>query len=326
MQPDRVRGLAPPDGRDDRRPRPARRERRRRPRSWRRSRRSAMVERVLAKGETKSSIITRAGLQVDLRVVPLEAWGAAMIYFTGSKPHNIRIREMAVRKGLKLNEYGLFRRQVRRADRREHRGGGLREARPAVDPADAARGPRRGRGGARRARCPTCSPQTQHPRATCTRTPTSRTGSPPLEQMLETASALAVRVLRGHRPRAEPVHAADDRREDARAARRSCGRSRPRYPKMTLLHGTELNIDPDGRRRLGPGVPRGVRRLRRVSPLALQPAEGRDDPPDRPGDGEPARARDRAPDDAARSTSASRSSSTSTRSSRPRRGPAPRSR
>ena len=88
-------------------------------------------------------------------VVPLEAWGAAMIYFTGSKAHNIRIREMAVRKGLKLNEYGLFRRQVRNADRRRDRGGGLRAARPSVDPADASRGPRRGRGGARRRRCPT---------------------------------------------------------------------------------------------------------------------------------------------------------------------------
>src|SRR4029450_12084622 len=54
-------------------------------------------------------ILTRKGLQVDLRVVPLEAWGAAMIYFTGSKAHNIRIREMAVRKSLKLNEYGLYR-------------------------------------------------------------------------------------------------------------------------------------------------------------------------------------------------------------------------
>src|SRR5688572_10443943 len=68
-----------------------------------------VVERVLAKGDKKTSVITRKGLQVDLRLVPLEAWGAAMIYFTGSKAHNIRIREMAVRKGLKLNEYGLFR-------------------------------------------------------------------------------------------------------------------------------------------------------------------------------------------------------------------------
>ncbi|MDX6596041.1 MAG: polymerase, partial [Solirubrobacterales bacterium] len=67
-----------------------------------------VVDRVIARGDTKSSVLTRTGLQVDLRVIPLEAWGAAMIYFTGSKAHNIRIREMAVRQGLKLNEYGLY--------------------------------------------------------------------------------------------------------------------------------------------------------------------------------------------------------------------------
>jgi len=65
---------------------------------------AGMVDRVLARGDTKSSVLTRTGIQIDLRVVPLESWGAAMIYFTGSKAHNIRIREMAVRKGLKLNE------------------------------------------------------------------------------------------------------------------------------------------------------------------------------------------------------------------------------
>jgi DNA polymerase (family 10) len=63
---------------------------------------------VLASGETKSSIVTAKGLQVDLRVVEPNVWGAAMIYFTGSKAHNIRIREIAVRKRLKLSEYGLF--------------------------------------------------------------------------------------------------------------------------------------------------------------------------------------------------------------------------
>jgi len=67
------------------------------------------VDRILTKGETKSSILTTKALQVDLRVVAPEVWGAALIYFTGSKAHNIRIREMAVRRGLKLNEYGLFR-------------------------------------------------------------------------------------------------------------------------------------------------------------------------------------------------------------------------
>jgi len=66
------------------------------------------VERVIARGDTKTSIRTTKGLQVDLRVVPTGCWGAALQYFTGSKAHNIRTREIAVRKGLKLSEYGLF--------------------------------------------------------------------------------------------------------------------------------------------------------------------------------------------------------------------------
>src|ERR1019366_7920380 len=66
------------------------------------------VERVVASGDTKTSIRTTLGLQVDLRVVPPSSWGAALQYFTGSRAHNIRIREIAVRKKLKLSEYGLF--------------------------------------------------------------------------------------------------------------------------------------------------------------------------------------------------------------------------
>ncbi len=68
-----------------------------------------LVDRVLAHGPTKSSVVTTKGIQVDLRVVPAKVWGAALQYFTGSKAHNIRIRELAVRAGLKLSEYGLFR-------------------------------------------------------------------------------------------------------------------------------------------------------------------------------------------------------------------------
>src|SRR5207244_7397586 len=63
---------------------------------------------VIAKGETKTSIRTTKGLQVDLRVVPPDAWGAALQYFTGSKEHNVRTREIAVHQKLKLSEYGLF--------------------------------------------------------------------------------------------------------------------------------------------------------------------------------------------------------------------------
>jgi DNA polymerase (family X) len=63
---------------------------------------------VIGSGPTKTSVRTTAGLQVDLRVIPLDAWGAALQYFTGSQAHNVAIREMAVRKKLKLSEYGLF--------------------------------------------------------------------------------------------------------------------------------------------------------------------------------------------------------------------------
>jgi len=66
------------------------------------------VERVLVSGETKSSIVTFDGIHVDLRVVKPESYGAALAYFTGSKAHNIRIREIAMKNGLKINEYGVF--------------------------------------------------------------------------------------------------------------------------------------------------------------------------------------------------------------------------
>jgi DNA polymerase (family 10) len=66
------------------------------------------VERVLGQGETKSSVRLAGGYQVDVRVVPRESRGAAMQYFTGSKAHNIVLRDRAIQRGYKLNEYGLF--------------------------------------------------------------------------------------------------------------------------------------------------------------------------------------------------------------------------
>ncbi len=64
---------------------------------------------VLARGETKSSVRLKCGLQVDLRVLEEESYGAALHYFTGSKAHNVAIRERAKEKGLKVSEYGVFR-------------------------------------------------------------------------------------------------------------------------------------------------------------------------------------------------------------------------
>jgi len=72
------------------------------------------VAEVLAHGETKSSIRLREGIQVDLRVVEPACFGAALQYFTGSKQHNIRVRELAQRRGLKVSEYGVFREESER--------------------------------------------------------------------------------------------------------------------------------------------------------------------------------------------------------------------
>jgi DNA polymerase (family 10) len=63
---------------------------------------------ILAQGETKGSIVTADGTQLDLRVVEKDSFGAALQYFTGSKSHNVRLREIARRSGLKINEYGIF--------------------------------------------------------------------------------------------------------------------------------------------------------------------------------------------------------------------------
>lgn len=68
-----------------------------------------LVDKVLARGETKQRVRLRSGLELDLRVVPDESYGAALQYFTGSKEHNIVIRRRAQQRGLKVNEYGVFR-------------------------------------------------------------------------------------------------------------------------------------------------------------------------------------------------------------------------
>jgi len=66
------------------------------------------VKKVLAKGETKSSIYTKDGFDIDLRVVSEKSYGSALQYFTGSKEHNIALRKIAIEKNLKLSEYGVF--------------------------------------------------------------------------------------------------------------------------------------------------------------------------------------------------------------------------
>jgi DNA polymerase (family 10) len=200
------------------------------------------VDRVLARGDTKSSVRTTKGLQVDLRVVEPAVWGAALQYFTGSKAHNVRIREMAVRKGLKLSEYGLFRAKSGKLivaeteeevyDRlglpwipptlREDRGevqAALEGALPEVIQEKDIRGD--------------------------LHTHTNLTdGLAPLEEMIETARGrkLAYYAVTDH---AELLYMQRMTRDKALAQRNRL-RQLERKGKMALLHGSELNIQPDG--------------------------------------------------------------------------------
>ncbi len=66
------------------------------------------VKEVLSKGETKSTVVTKIGLQVDIRTLDKKSFGAALQYFTGSKAHNVALRDRAKRMGLKISEYGVF--------------------------------------------------------------------------------------------------------------------------------------------------------------------------------------------------------------------------
>ena len=77
------------------------------------------VDEIVSQGGTRSTVVFRSGLQVDVRVVPRESYGAALFYFTGSKDHNIALRNLALDQGLKVNEYGVFRDEERIAGETE---------------------------------------------------------------------------------------------------------------------------------------------------------------------------------------------------------------
>ena len=77
------------------------------------------IREVVARGSTRATVVLEDGLQVDLRVVPAASFGAALHYFTGSKAHNIRVRRRGLKRGLKINEYGVFKNNHRLAGKTE---------------------------------------------------------------------------------------------------------------------------------------------------------------------------------------------------------------
>jgi DNA polymerase/3'-5' exonuclease PolX len=143
------------------------------------------VQEVVSRGNTRTSVRLRGGLQIDLRAVAAESFGAALVYFTGSKAHNIALRRIAQERGLKINEYGVFKGVARIAGDTEasvYRAVGLPEILPEL---------REDRGEIEAARAGRCrnSSRTRTSGAICTSTPKpptdttrSRTRSPRRER------------------------------------------------------------------------------------------------------------------------------------------------
>ena len=206
------------------------------------------VDRVIARGETKTSIRTTKGLQVDLRVVPTGCWGAALQYFTGSKAHNIRTREMAVRKGLKLSEYGLFDAKsgeliVAETEEEVYARLGLPWIPPTL---------REDRGeieAALHGELPTLV-ELKDIRGDLHTHTNLTDGLAPLEQMIATAreKKYAYYAVTDHAPMLYMQRMTDEKM----LAQRDRVRALEKEGKMVLLHGSELNIDSEGNVDWGP--------------------------------------------------------------------------
>ena len=211
---------------------------------------SPKVQQVLARGDTKSSVRLRGDYQADLRLVPGESRGAAMQYFTGSKAHNIVLRDRAIQRGLKLNEYGLFRvaDDVRVAGEAEHGVYAalglpfvepeLRENHGEIEAAEEGRLPR--------------LVSVEDIRGDLHMHTTATDGRDDLEAMAAAAHRQGHRyiAITEHSKALAMANGLDEHRalEHARRVRGLNGR----YDGMTLLAGIECDILPDGRLDLAP--------------------------------------------------------------------------
>ena len=202
-----------------------------------------MVGRTIARGDTKMTVITLKGVQVDLRVVPHDAWGAALIYFTGSKAHNIKIREMAVKRGWKLSEYGLFsvktnKKMAAKTEEIVYAKLGLPWIPPTLrEDAGEVEAALKGELPALIELSDINGDLHTHTNLT--------DGQATLEDMIATAAArgYGYYAVTDH---AENLYMTGMSREKVLVQRAKLADIQKKYPKMTLLHGTELNIDQHG--------------------------------------------------------------------------------
>lgn len=200
------------------------------------------IARTLGSGETKSTVVLKGGLQVDLRVVPVASWGAALMYFTGSKAHNVHLRRIAQTRGLLLNEYGLLRDGKAVAGKDEtgvYRALGLpliapelREDRGEIEAAAAGRLPKLIERDDLRGDLHTHSTWTD--------------GRSSIEEMARAAkrAGLEYFALTDHSRRLTMVHGLGPER--LREQRREIEQARAAVPGITILHGIEVDILEDG--------------------------------------------------------------------------------
>lgn len=207
------------------------------------------VTEVIARGEKKTSVRTSKGLAVDLRVVPPDSWGAALQYFTGSKAHNIRTRELAVHQKLKLSEYGIFdvesgKKIVSETEDEVYARLGL----PWIPPT--LREDRGEIGAGLRGELPDLVTEADIRGDLHTHTDLTD-GLAPLEEMVEAAAArgYAYYAITDHGPDLAMQRMTDERMLAQRERVRELDGTYPargRRGGLRLLHGAELNIGPDG--------------------------------------------------------------------------------
>ncbi|OAH15654.1 DNA polymerase/3'-5' exonuclease PolX [Streptomyces jeddahensis] len=198
---------------------------------------------TIAHGEKKTSIRTTKGLQIDLRVLPPDSWGAGLQYFTGSKAHNIRTRTIAVRQGLKLSEYGLFETESGKSiASRSEEDVYARLGLPWIPPTL-----REDRGEVQagvRGELPELVTEQDIRGDLHTHTDLTD-GLAPLEEMVEAAAerGYAYYAITDHAPNLYMQRMTDEKiLAQGERVRELDGK----HHRMRLLHGTELNIGPEG--------------------------------------------------------------------------------
>ena len=203
------------------------------------------VREVLGRGETKTSVLTDGGLQVDLRVVAPSEFGAALVYFTGSKEHNIELRQRAIERGMLLNEYSLSDAEsgevvASRTEKAVYRALGLRYIVPEL---------REGLGevaAAAQKRAPLPNLTVADVRGDLhVHSTWSGDGRSSLEDIIAAAAGRELEYL-AITEHAEDLAINGLSREEVRREAHALERLRAEHPQMAILHGSELNIGLDG--------------------------------------------------------------------------------